>query len=116
MTDEAFGWQRAGDHAYPRFLDILNHRFLQLYFRAWADARPIAQADRPLEDRFLAYIGSAIGIGSPVLRGRDAVSDQRRLGFAGLLAPKAKSASRLSRAIEGCSGSAARSRNSSAPS
>ena len=35
------------DDAFPRFLDILNHRFLQLFFRAWADARPVAQHDRP---------------------------------------------------------------------
>nr|WP_282103979.1 type VI secretion system baseplate subunit TssG [Methylobacterium sp. 37f] len=104
VTDEVFGWQLAGHDAYSRFLNILNHRFLQLFFRAWADARPIAQADRPSEDRFLAYIGSAIGIGSPVLRGRDSVSDRHRLGFAGLLAPTAKSASRLAQAVEGLFG------------
>ena len=52
------------DDAFPRFLDLFNHRFLQLFFRAWADSRPIAQHDRPRDDRFIAYIGSMIGVGS----------------------------------------------------
>lgn len=104
MTDEVYGWSLAGHEAFPRFLDILNHRFLQLFFRAWADARPIAQADRPAEDRFVAYIGGQIGLGSPALQGRDTVPDTRKLAFAGLLAPKARSASRLAQAVEGLFG------------
>ena len=62
-TEESLGWVLMRDDAFPRFLDLFNHRFLQLFFRAWADARPIAQHDRPRHDRFIAYIGSMIGIG-----------------------------------------------------
>ena len=51
-TEEAYVLAARRDDAFPRFLDIFNHRFLQLFFRAWADARPIAQHDRPDEDRF----------------------------------------------------------------
>lgn len=94
-TEEAHAWHLAHDDAFPRFLDILNHRFLQLFFRAWADARPIAQHDRPDLDRFGAYIGAAVGIASPHMRGRDTVPDAEKLAFAGLLAPQARSASRL---------------------
>lgn len=100
-TDEAFGWRLARDDAFARFLDLLNHRFLQLFFRAWADARPIAQHDRPAEDRFVAYIGSAIGLGSPPFRNLDTMPDEGKLAFAGLLAPAAKSASRLRNAVAG---------------
>jgi type VI secretion system protein ImpH len=64
------------DEAFPRFLDLFNHRFVQLFFRAWADARPIAQHDRPRDDRFIAYIGSLIGIGSTPHRDLDLVPDQ----------------------------------------
>ena len=39
-TEEAHHWLLTRDDAFPRFLDILNHRFLQLFFRAWADSRP----------------------------------------------------------------------------
>ena len=103
-TEEACHWDLAGHEAFPRFLDLVNHRFLQLFFRAWADARPIAQADRPRQDRFAAYVGSAIGLGTDTFRDRDTVSDTARLAFAGLLAPKARSASRLRQAVEGLFG------------
>jgi len=100
-TEEAYSWFLAQDDAYPRFLDIINHRFLQLFYRAWADARPIAQHDRPDADRFETYVGSAIGLGSPIFRGLDRVPDRGKLAFAGLLGARAKSASRLAGFVRG---------------
>lgn len=100
-TAEAYGWSLARDDSFARFLDLFNGRFLQLFFRAWADSRPIAQHDRPDLDRFATYIGSAIGLGSPVYRGLDSVPDGAKLAFAGLLGPKAKSATRLKSAVGG---------------
>nr|WP_210261262.1 type VI secretion system baseplate subunit TssG [Enterovirga sp. DB1703] len=100
-TSEAYGWWLARDDAFPRFLDLFNNRFLQLFFRAWADSRPIAQHDRPDLDRFSAYVGSAVGLGSAVYRDLDSVPDAAKLAYAGLLAPKAKSATRLQNAIAG---------------
>jgi len=63
--------------------------------RAWADARPITQHDRPDEDRFRAYIGAMIGIGTPAFRDADSISDFAKLPYAGLLAARVKSVSRL---------------------
>ncbi len=103
-TEEAYAWWLARDDAFPRFLDLLNHRFLQLFYRAWADSRPIAQHDRPEADRFLAYLGSAMGIGSTPYRNLDSIKDEAKLGFAGLLGPQAKSASRLKNLISGMFG------------
>ena len=100
-TEEAFHWLIERDDAFPRFADLFQRRFLSLFFRAWADARPIAQQDRADKDRFIAYIGSSIGIGSPPYRGADSLSDFARMEFAGLIGPKAKSASRLRRMIAG---------------
>jgi type VI secretion system protein ImpH len=100
-TEESYLWFLARDDAYPRFLDIFNHRFQQLFFRAWADARPIAQHDRPDADRFETYVGSAIGLGSPIFHGLDTVPDRGKLAFAGLLGARAKSASRLAGFIRG---------------
>jgi len=105
-TDEAYGWLNARDDAFARFLDVFNHRFLQLFFRAWADARPIAQADRPGADRFESYLGSAVGLGLPSLRERDTVPDSAKIAFAGLLGPAARSGSRLCNAITGLLGAA----------
>jgi type VI secretion system protein ImpH len=103
-TEEAYHYALAEDEAFPRFLDLFNHRFIQLFFRAWADSRPIAQHDRPDADRFAAYIGSAIGIGSSPYHDLDSLPDGAKLSFAGLLGAKAKSASRLAAAIGGIFG------------
>jgi type VI secretion system protein ImpH len=99
-TDETYGWLLENDDAFPRFLDVFNHRFLQLFYRAWADARPIAQAERPADDRFAAYVGAFVGLGSQALGGLKAVESGRH-AYAGLLAPAARSASRLRNAITG---------------
>lgn len=103
-TEEAYGWLLERDDAYPRFLDILNHRFLELFFRAWADSRPIAQHDRPADDRFIAYVGAMVGLGSAPYRDLDSLSDPAKLSFAGLASPQAKSASRLRAMVEGLFG------------
>jgi type VI secretion system protein ImpH len=100
-TEEAYHYNLAHDDAFPRFLDVFNHRFLQLFFRAWANSRPIAQHDRPKQDRFFTYVGSAIGVGSEPYTNLDSISDTAKLGFAGLLGAQAKSASRLVGAICG---------------
>jgi type VI secretion system protein ImpH len=103
-TQEAFAWVLARDDAFARFLDVLNHRFLQLFYRAWADARPIVQHERPEADRFLTYVGAMIGIGSQVYEDLDRVPDMAKRAFAGLMAPQAKSASRLRSLIAGLFG------------
>ena len=103
-TEEAYSWNLMRDDAFPRFLDILNNRFLQLFFRAWSDARPIGQHDRPDADRFVTYVGAMIGIGSEPFRDLDSVPDAARMMFAGLMAPAAKSASRLRGLVAGLFG------------
>lgn len=103
-TDEAHGWLLERDEALPRFLDVINHRFLQLFYRAWAEARPIAQHEHPGDDRFEAYVGAAVGLGSQVFRDLDSVPDSGKIAFAGLLAPAARSGSRLRNAVAGLLG------------
>ncbi len=103
-TDEAIMRGLRGDESFPRFLDVFNNRFIQLFFRAWADARPIVQHDRPDDDRFLTYLGSAIGIGSPIYRNLDRIDDRLKLLYAGLTSPKNKSAARLKALITGVFG------------
>jgi len=100
-TEEAYHYVLAGDDAFPRFLDIFNNRFIQLFFRAWADSRPIAQHDRPNADRFVAYIGSAIGVGSSPYQNLDSIPDAAKLEYAGLLGSQARCASRLAGAVCG---------------
>lgn len=94
-TLEAKYFLDSGDPAFPRFLDIFNHRFLQLFFRAWSDSRPVGQHDRPEEDRFADYVGTMAGIGSKALQNRDSVADFAKLALAGLLGSSVRSASRI---------------------
>ena len=103
ISEEAFEYARANDHAFARFLDLFNQRFLQLFFRSWADSRPIVHNDRPEFDRFRSYVRSTIGVGSPPFADLRAIPEGIAL-YAGLLAPKAKSASRLRGAIKGLFG------------
>jgi type VI secretion system protein ImpH len=94
-TYEATHWANMRDVSFARFLDIFNNRFQQLFFRAWANARPAVQADRPAENQFLTYIGAMVGIGTPSMRGRGQLHEFSKLALAGLLAPSVKSASRI---------------------
>ena len=100
-TIEAYEWHRRRDPSFARFADLFNARFLQLFFRAWADSRPIAQFDRPELDRFFTYIGATAGFGSPAYAHRDRIDDIVKLGFAGLVGARTKSGSRLRRLIRG---------------
>jgi len=68
-----------GDASFLHFLDLLHHRFLTLFYRAWAQAQPTVGLDRAQDDRFSRYVGSLVGLGSPALRGRDSVHDFAKL-------------------------------------
>jgi type VI secretion system protein ImpH len=111
-TAESYAWLLERDDAFPRFVDLFQRRFLELFYRAWADARPIAHADRPDDDRFVQYVNAMIGVGSPAYlkteaaapfakREMDSLHRYAKAEFAGLIAPKAKSAGRLEQFLAG---------------
>jgi type VI secretion system protein ImpH len=75
-----------GDATFPRFLDIVHHRFVSLFYRAWAQAQFTVSLDRPKDDRVTVYVGSLLGIGASPMRGRDEVPDFAKLFYSGLLA------------------------------
>ncbi|WP_341317015.1 type VI secretion system baseplate subunit TssG [Paraburkholderia sp. IMGN_8] len=74
-----------GDATFPRLLDMLSHRFLLLFYRAWSQGRPANSLDRADNDRFAFYVGSLIGLADDACHRRDAASDLAKLHFAGLL-------------------------------
>ena len=71
-----------GDEAFAAFADIFHHRFLSLFYRAWADAQPTTNFDRPQEDRFSARVSCLIGDGYELGENRDDL-DYVKLNFAG---------------------------------
>jgi type VI secretion system protein ImpH len=84
-----------GDRTLPRFLDMLQHRFIALFYRAWAQAQPALSLDRPADDRFAGHLGSLIGLGSRRLRDGDAVRDAAKLFHSGWLVRQARNAEGL---------------------
>jgi type VI secretion system protein ImpH len=89
------------DATLVRFLDVFHHRLALLFYRAWAEARPTVQQDRPDEDRFAFHVGSLAGYASPATRARDSVPDHAKLFFVGHLSPGAKNAEGLASILEG---------------
>lgn len=74
-----------GDHAPADFVDLFHHRFISLFYRAWADAQSIVQLDRPGRDKFSFYAGALVGIGFDGSWDRDSVEDSAKLYAAGHL-------------------------------
>lgn len=77
--------RHAGDPTLSRFLDVFNHRFLEFLYRAWAQAQPHVNRDRPREDRFGVYVGSFVGVSPEAFRDRDALPDLAKLFHASTL-------------------------------
>ncbi|MGF6936693.1 type VI secretion system protein ImpH [Paraburkholderia sp. UCT70] len=101
LTEYAVDRERnAKDPTFVAFADVFHHRMLSLFYRAWADAQPTVQLDRPEQDQFRTYVGALIGIATPHLDGRDALPDQYKRFFAGRLVPQARNAEGLRRFLE----------------
>lgn len=84
-----------GDHTLQRFADLFHHRLLLLFYRAWAQAQPTVNLDRPAEDRFADYVGSLLGVGGPEWRDRDAAPTHAKLFFGGPLSRQVRNADGL---------------------
>ena len=87
--------RHAGDPTLSRFLDIFNHRFIALLYRAWAQAQPHVSRDRPDDDHFAGYVAAFIGIAPATLRHRDSIADASKLFHAGSLIRQARNAEGL---------------------
>jgi type VI secretion system protein ImpH len=87
--------QHHGDSTFRGFLDLFHHRMLSLFYRAWADAQPTVQYDRPDADRYHVYIGSLIGTGLESTQHRDALDDSWKLHFSGRLVSQPRNADGL---------------------
>jgi type VI secretion system protein ImpH len=57
----AYERRYAKSRPFGDFLDLLAGRMLQLFYRAWADSQPAAQADRADDDRFGGYVAALSG-------------------------------------------------------
>ncbi len=94
----------AGDASLARFADLIHHRFLSLFYRAWAQAQPCVSLDRPGQDRFARYVGALCGLGLDSLRGRDALPDPAKLHHAAGLSRQVRNAEGLAGLLSDCLG------------
>lgn len=77
------------DPTAARFLDLFHHRLLALFYRAWAQAQPAVQHDRPGADRFAAWLGASFGLGA-AHRTQGCLPESARLFQAGLLGARSR--------------------------
>jgi type VI secretion system protein ImpH len=83
------------DPTFARFANVFHHRLLLLFYRAWADAQPAVDYDRPQEARFARHVGSLAGIGPEPVAARDAWQRHAELFHAGYFAGQPHHASGL---------------------
>lgn len=72
---------------FGQWLDLIANRMLQLFYRAWADTQPAAQADRPQFDRFATYLARLSGATEGVAA-TSAFASAARLPYAALFASR----------------------------
>ncbi|ANM28738.1 type VI secretion protein [Acidobacteria bacterium Mor1] len=87
--------RNSDDPTFARFVDVFHHRLLSLFYRAWANGRPEVWFDRADGDRFSVYCGSLLGLGTPGVRGRDAMPDVAKQHYAGHLGRATRTAEGL---------------------
>ncbi|MCT7374140.1 type VI secretion system baseplate subunit TssG [Chelativorans salis] len=57
--------RQTSDTTFLDFINILQHRMIALFYRAWADATPAVQVERSEGDRVRAMLKAMAGIGLP---------------------------------------------------
>lgn len=77
------------------FLDIFHHRMISLFYQAWEKYRFWVSYERERQDRMSGYLLDFIGLGTPGLANRQAVSDTSLIFYSGLLSMQTRSAMAL---------------------
>jgi type VI secretion system protein ImpH len=75
-----------GDGTLAAFADVFHHRLALLFYRAWAEAQPAVQLDRPQDDAFTRRLSALAGLGQPGFQQRESLGDHARLQHSGWLA------------------------------
>ncbi len=99
LTEYTRDLQRAGDKALKRFVDVFHHRMLELFYRAWANAQPTVEFDRPAEDKFAIFVGALAGLAMPTAAARTTLPDTVRYHYIGHLATQTRHADGLERIL-----------------
>lgn len=86
---------RSKDPTLLAFLNLFNHRLTSFFYRAWEKHHFTVAYERDRNDPVTNLLFTFIGLGTPGLRDRQAVSDESFLHYAGLFSPIPRSATAL---------------------
>lgn len=75
-----------GDATLMRFADVFHHRAALLFFKAWAQSRPVVHRDRPWDDDFSRWVSALFGQAGKPFAQRDALPDDAKRLHAAALA------------------------------
>ncbi|MBO0912328.1 MAG: type VI secretion system baseplate subunit TssG [Acidobacteria bacterium] len=104
-TEIAIDRECFGDRSFSDFLDIFNHRLLELFFESWKKHRFFvsyeqARGRRREVDRFTSSLFSLVGMGTEGLKNRLPFADLGLLRYSGLAAQRPHSAEALRAILE----------------
>lgn len=83
------------DTAFVAFADMLTHRLMSLFYRAWTTGQPAPSFDRPDADPYARKVAALAGFGGAAFADRDAMPDLTKLHFVGHLSAGPKPAEAL---------------------
>ncbi|PWR01175.1 type VI secretion system baseplate subunit TssG [Meridianimarinicoccus roseus] len=102
LTEYARERQRsAHDATFGAFANMLTHRHMSLFYRAWASGQPTASFDRGSGGGMERRIAALSGYLGKALQDRDAMPDLAKRHFAGRLAQGARTAEGLAAMLSG---------------
>jgi type VI secretion system protein ImpH len=78
------------DRTFVAFVDMLTHRMMSLFYRAWAVGQPAPSFDRD-DDPMARKVAAISGYHADSLLGRDALPDLARLYYSGFYAQSSRS-------------------------
>ena len=93
FSDSAEG--ATSDTTFVDFANMLQHRMISLFYRAWSDTRPEVQIERNDKGRIRIMLGALGGIGLPGMEGLEPELDAIKLRQAGSLAHQVQGPERL---------------------
>jgi len=88
------------DNGFRDFLDLFNHRFISLFYRAWEKHHFFVNYERREADPLTPLLLAFIGLGTKGLLARQAIEDQSFVYYAGLVAQHPRSAQALKQILE----------------
>lgn len=86
---------RTHDDSMREFFNIFNHRMISLFYRAWEKYHFMVGYERGEGDPLSPHLMDMLGLGTPDLAGRQAVTDEALVFRCGLLAMHTRSAAGL---------------------